>query len=37
VRWDDPAIGVEWPLDGAPTLSAKDQTLPLLQDAEVYS
>ena len=36
VRWDDPAIGVEWQLDGAPTLSAKDQTLPLLQDAEVY-
>jgi len=36
VRWDDPAIGVQWPLDGAPTLSAKDQALPLLQDAEVY-
>jgi len=37
VRWDDPAIGVKWPLDGAPTLSAKDQVLPLLQDAEVYA
>ncbi|OYW36205.1 MAG: dTDP-4-dehydrorhamnose 3,5-epimerase [Hydrogenophilales bacterium 12-61-10] len=36
LRWDDPAIGVEWRLDGAPTLSAKDQVLPLLQDAEVY-
>jgi len=36
VRWDDPGIGVQWPLDGAPALSAKDQTLPLLQDAEVY-
>ena len=36
VRWDDPAIGVEWRLDGAPTLSSKDQLLPLLQDAEVY-
>jgi len=37
VRWDDPAIGVEWPLDGAPTLSAKDQVQPLLKDAEVYA
>jgi dTDP-4-dehydrorhamnose 3,5-epimerase-like enzyme len=27
---------VQWPLDDAPTLSAKDQALPLLQDAEVY-
>ncbi|MGA9164396.1 MAG: dTDP-4-dehydrorhamnose 3,5-epimerase [Thiobacillus sp.] len=36
VRWDDPAIGVQWPLDDAPTLSAKDQALPLLEDAEVY-
>ena len=37
VRWDDPAIGVQWQLDGAPTLSAKDQVLPLLKDAEVYA
>jgi dTDP-4-dehydrorhamnose 3,5-epimerase len=37
VRWDDPAIGVQWPFSGAPTLSAKDQVLPLLQDAEVYA
>jgi len=29
VRWDDPAVGVEWPL--APSvISAKDQALPLL-------
>ena len=37
VRWDDPQIGVQWPLDGAPTLSAKDQVQPLLKDAEVYA
>ncbi|MHB0974263.1 MAG: dTDP-4-dehydrorhamnose 3,5-epimerase [Thiobacillus sp.] len=37
IRWDDPQIGVQWPLDGAPTLSAKDQTQPLLNDAEVYA
>jgi dTDP-4-dehydrorhamnose 3,5-epimerase len=37
IRWDDPQIGVAWPLDGAPTLSAKDQVQPLLKDAEVYA
>jgi dTDP-4-dehydrorhamnose 3,5-epimerase len=37
VRWDDPEIGVAWPLDGTPTLSAKDQVQPLLRDAEVYA
>lgn len=36
VRWDDPAIGIQWPLDAAPQLSAKDQIQPFLQDAEVY-
>jgi dTDP-4-dehydrorhamnose 3,5-epimerase len=36
VRWNDPAIGIQWPLDGAPRLSAKDQVQPFLQDAEVY-
>ena len=24
VRWDDPDIGIEWPLDGEPGLSDKD-------------
>lgn len=34
IRWDDPAIGIEWPLDGAaPTLSEKDAAAPLLADA----
>ena len=32
VRWDDPSIGIDWPLDGAPTLSDKDRTAPLLAD-----
>lgn len=34
VRWDDPAIGIEWPMtDGiAPELSAKDAVQPLLAD-----
>lgn len=37
IRWDDPDIGVRWPLNGAPQLSAKDQVQPLLKDAEVYA
>jgi dTDP-4-dehydrorhamnose 3,5-epimerase len=33
IRFDDPAIGVAWPLDGAsPTLSDKDRKAPLLGD-----
>jgi dTDP-4-dehydrorhamnose 3,5-epimerase len=37
IRWDDPQIGVQWPLAGGPVLSAKDQVQPLLKDAEVYA
>lgn len=36
VRWDDPEIGVAWPLDGAPILSVKDQALPFFKDADVF-
>jgi dTDP-4-dehydrorhamnose 3,5-epimerase len=38
ILWSDPAIGIEWPLDGlgSPSLSAKDQTAPSLADAAVY-
>jgi dTDP-4-dehydrorhamnose 3,5-epimerase len=25
LRWDDPALGIAWPLDGPPSLSSKDQ------------
>ena len=39
VRWDDPDIGIDWPLPGgeAPTLSAKDAAAPLLKDAETFA
>lgn len=37
IRWDDPRIGVQWPLDGTPALSARDQVLPFFNDAEVYA
>jgi dTDP-4-dehydrorhamnose 3,5-epimerase len=34
IRWDDPAIGVEWPLGGGePILSDKDRAAPLLAEA----
>lgn len=31
--WNDPAIGIEWPLDGEPQLSAKDKVGQRLADA----
>ena len=34
--WSDPAIGIEWPLDGEPTLSEKDRAGLPLADAETY-
>ena len=33
--WNDPAIGIEWPLEGAPQLSGKDGLGKLLADAEL--
>jgi dTDP-4-dehydrorhamnose 3,5-epimerase len=36
VLWNDPAIGIDWPTDGEPTLSAKDKAGVLLHDAEVF-
>lgn len=36
IAWDDPAIGVEWPLDAAPLLSEKDRGGKRLVDAEVF-
>jgi len=34
IRFDDPAIGIAWPLDGEPVLSDKDAAAPLLADVE---
>jgi dTDP-4-dehydrorhamnose 3,5-epimerase len=33
IRWNDPAIGIDWPLDGRdPILSPKDAAAPFLAD-----
>jgi dTDP-4-dehydrorhamnose 3,5-epimerase len=34
IAWDDPAIGIEWPVD-EPLLSPKDRAAPRLADAPV--
>ena len=36
LRWNDPLLGIDWPLDGEPLLAAKDIAAPLLADAELY-
>ena len=38
IRWDDPDIGIQWPLVNCeqPILSSKDAAAPLLKDAEKY-
>jgi len=41
IRWNDPAVGIAWPLGevpgGLPLLSGKDQQALLLADAEVFA
>ena len=39
IRWDDPDIGIEWPLvDGEqPMLSSKDSAAPFFKEAETYA
>ena len=36
LRWNDPAVGIRWPLAGEPTLSAKDAQAPLLAAAATF-
>jgi dTDP-4-dehydrorhamnose 3,5-epimerase len=33
VRWNDPDLAIAWPITGAPVLSLRDQSAPLLRDA----
>ncbi|UCD70333.1 MAG: dTDP-4-dehydrorhamnose 3,5-epimerase [Betaproteobacteria bacterium] len=36
IAWDDATLGIEWPLDGQPMISAKDATGIRFVDAETY-
>ena len=36
IAWNDPAIGIQWPLTTTPSLSAKDQQGLSLRDAETF-
>ena len=36
IIWNDPDIGIDWPLAGAPVLAAKDQAGRPLKEAEVF-
>lgn len=36
VRWNDPEIGIPWPLSDTPRLSTKDAAAPLLSAADTY-
>jgi len=35
IRWDDPALGIEWPPAGPPILSTRDASNPLLKEIPV--
>ena len=37
IAWDDPELGIEWPLDGQPSLSAKDKAGVKLAQAELFA
>lgn len=37
ILWDDPQLAIDWPLGGAPELSAKDQRGKLFKDAEYFA
>jgi dTDP-4-dehydrorhamnose 3,5-epimerase len=36
IIWNDPAIGIEWPINAAPVMSNKDRLGKLLTEAEVF-
>ena len=36
IRWDDPTININWPLDGQPALSSKDLAGVSLDEAELF-
>ena len=37
IAWNDPTIGIQWPLDGEPVLSVKDQRGTSLAEADYFA
>jgi len=37
IRWNDPHLNIQWPLDGKPLLSAKDAKGSAFKDAETFA
>jgi dTDP-4-dehydrorhamnose 3,5-epimerase len=37
LRWDDPAVGIDWPIEGEPLVSAKDCVAPLLGEIDPFA
>lgn len=35
IKWNDPDIAIEWPYQGIPELSSKDETNPYLRDCKI--
>jgi dTDP-4-dehydrorhamnose 3,5-epimerase len=36
IRWDDPELGIVWPLEGEPVMSAKDKVGLVFAAEEVF-
>lgn len=37
IAWNDPAIGIQWPIEGTPVLSVKDRQGKVLAEAECFT
>jgi len=37
IRWDDPQLAIDWPLDGTPIVAAKDAAGSAFADADVFA